>query len=145
MAESDGWEAVADPDGEPSLYRTFASNEKCLACHGGAVQNYTGELLNKPAIDMGLEGIQPTAGSVGALVTLRGQNFTNQRTADRSVELKLTDSSDPWKSVPIHFWTENRIEWSLPCWASFAPGNYDVTVKTEAGRSNKKVFTVEDG
>ena len=36
------------------------------------------------------------------------------------------------------------IEWFLPCWI-FSMGNYDVTVKTEAGRSNKRVFTVEDG
>lgn len=143
MAESDGWEAVADPDGEPSLYRTFASNEKCLACHGGAVQDYTGGLLNKPAIDMSVGGIQPTAGSVGALVTLRGQNFTNQHTIDRTVELRPTDSSEPWKSVHILSWTENAIEWYFSCW-TFAPGNYDVTVKTEAGRSNKRVFTVKD-
>ncbi len=63
MLDSNGWEAVADPDGEPSLYRTFTANEKCIACHGGAVQDYTGELLNKPAIDMGLGGIQPAAGT----------------------------------------------------------------------------------
>ena len=81
---------------------------------------------------------------MGALVTLRGQNFTNQRTADRSVELRPTDSSEPWKSVHILSWTENAIEWHFPCW-TFAPSNYDVTVKTEAGRSNKRVFTKTDG
>jgi hypothetical protein len=144
MLDSNGWEAVVDPDGEPSVYRTFAATEKCTACHGGEVPGYTGELLSKPAIDIGLVGMQPLSGSPGALINLRGQNFTNQRTADRSVELRLTDSLDPWKSVPIHFWTENRIEWELPCWA-LAPGNYDVTVKTEAGRSNKRVLTVKDG
>jgi hypothetical protein len=70
MSESNGWEAVADPDGEPSVYRTFTANGKCLACHGGAVQDYTGGLLNKPAIDMGLEGVSPAAGSPGAIITL---------------------------------------------------------------------------
>jgi len=140
-----GWEAVADSNGEPSVYRTFAGNEKCLACHGGAVQDYTGGLLNKPAIDMGLGGIQPTAGSRGALVTLRGQNFSNQHTIDRSVELRPTGSSDPWISMPIYSWTDTIIEWFLPCWTTFSMGNYDVTVKIEAGRSNKRVFTVKDG
>jgi len=144
MSGNNGWEAIADPDGEPSLYRTFQGNEKCMACHGGAVQDYTGELLNKPDIDIDSVGIQPTAGSVGALVILRGQNFTNQQTMDRSVELRPTDSSEPWKSVHVYSWTDNMIEWYLPCYA-FAPGNYDVTVKTEAGRSNKRVFTVKDG
>src|SRR3989304_425354 len=143
MAASDGWEAVADPDGEPSLYRTFASNEKCMACHGGAVQDYTGGLLNKPAIDMALGSIQPLAGSLGTIITLKGQNFANQHTIDRSVELRPTDSSEPWKSVPIVSWTDTMIEWDFPCLA-FTPGNYDVTVKTEAGRSNKRVFTVKD-
>jgi hypothetical protein len=143
MLDSNGWEAVADPDGEPSLYRTFEANEKCLACHGGEVPGYTGELLNRPAIDMGLEGIQPMAGSVGALVTIRGQNFTDRHTINRAVELRPVGSFEPWKSVPIYSWTENMIEWFLPCW-TFAPGNYDVTVKTEAGRSNKRVFTVGD-
>jgi hypothetical protein len=143
MLESNGWEAVTDPDGEPSLYRTFAGNEKCMACHGGEVPVYSGELLNKPAIDIGSVGVQPTAGNWGAFVTLRGQNFTNQHTIDRAVELRLAGSSDSWESVPIYSWTENMIEWFLPHW-SFAPGNYDVTVKTEAGRSNKRVFTIKD-
>jgi hypothetical protein len=144
MLESNGWEAVADPDGEPSVYRAFTANEKCLACHGGTVQNYTGGLLNKPAIDIGLGGIQPASGSPGAIITLRGQNFTNQHTIDRTVELRPTNSSTPWKSVPIHSWTDTMIEWELPCW-TFSLGNYDVTVKTETGRSNKRVFTFEGG
>jgi len=144
MSENNGWGAVADPDGEPSLYRTFQGNENCMACHGGTVQDYTGGLLYKPAIDMNLWAISPPAGSLHVIVTLRGQNFTDQQAIDRSVELRPTDSSDPWKSMPIVSWTDTLIEWSLPCWA-FAPGNYDVTVKTEAGRSNKRVFTVKDG
>jgi hypothetical protein len=144
MLSSDGWEAVADPDGEPSLYRTFAANEKCLACHGGAVQDYSGEFLGKPAIDINVLGISPMAGCVPTIVTLRGKNFNDNHTINRAVELKPTDSSEPWKSVPILCWTDTLIQWDLPCWV-FAPGNYDVTVKTEAGRSNKRVLTVNDG
>jgi len=139
MSGNNGWEAVADPDGEPSFYRTFQGNEKCMACHGGTVQDYSGELLNKPAI-AGLGGM---AGSVGTIVTLRGENFADQQTIDRTVELRPTNSSDSWKFVPILSWTDTLIEWYLPCW-KFAQGNYDVTVKTEAGRSNKRVFTVKD-
>jgi hypothetical protein len=143
MSGNNGWEAVADPDGEPSLYRTFQGNEKCMACHGGVVQEYTGGILNKPAIDIGSAGMQPTAGSVGPLVNLRGQNFTDQHTIDRSVELRRTGSSDPWIPIPIYSWTDTLIKCYLPC-SAFAPGNYDVTVKTEVGRSNKRVFTVKD-
>src|SRR3972149_6210806 len=149
MLESSGWEAVADPDGEPSLYRTFAANEKCLACHGGAVQDYTGELLNKPAIDIGSVGVQPKAGSIGTLVTLHGENFSDRHTIDRAVELRRTGSSDPWISMPIYAWTDTKIEWILHCsdlsHGNYNPGNYDVTVKTDSGRSNKRVFTVLDG
>jgi hypothetical protein len=144
MLSSDGWEAVADPDGEPSLYRTFTANEKCLACHGGAVQDYSGELLEKPAIDMNLLGISPMSCCNGTSVTLSGKNFNDNHTINRAVELKPTGSSEPWKSVPIYYWTDTLIEWYLPC-PGFAPGDYDVTVKTEAGRSNKRVLTAVNG
>jgi hypothetical protein len=130
----------------PQVNPGYTADMQCFGCHGDAVPPWEDPSPGTytPTIDVTVEGMQPIAGSCGAIVTLRGDYFGSEHIAGRSVQIKK--KADPlaiWQTVPIHAWTDTYIEWELPCW-KFAPGNYDVRVHTENGNSNKRVFTVED-
>lgn len=124
----------------------YSADEQCVGCHGDAVPPWDQEIPGNPAIDGMPEGMQPTAGSCGAIVTLRGSNFGAEHITGRQVVLAPKNMTCEWDSkvsVPIHAWTDKLIEWELPCW-TFAKGNYCVRVETEINVSNRQVFTVED-
>jgi hypothetical protein len=152
---TNGWEAAGfhtstqvpgdtDADVEPSVYREFVPDEMCLACHGDAIpepppsDTCTGRA---PVIDN--TGPEPNVGVCFAIVALRGENFGDQRTHNREVQMKKKGSDHPWMQVPVYSWTDTRIEFEIPCW-SFVAGNYKVRVTTECGNSNYVIFTLKD-
>jgi hypothetical protein len=123
----------------------FSADEQCIGCHGVGVPSWFPEIPPAlPSIDTSFEGMQPIAGSCGAIVTLRGDNFGNDHIATRRVEIKKEGCATcSWIPVPIHVWSNTLIEWELPCW-TFDEGNYKVRVVTEIGTSNFVIFTVKD-
>jgi hypothetical protein len=90
--------------------------------------------------------MQPLYASCGAIVTLRGECFGEEHTSgsESKVQLKKRPDGDVWIDVPIHAWTDTLIEFEAACYA-LDPGNHWVRVKTSAGESNKKVFTLNEG
>jgi|GEM_PF-1607360 len=162
VKNTNGWEAVgfhvagnSDPaDLDPIRYRTwdspsyapqvqpgFSADEQCFGCHGDNVP-----LLppppppQVPVIDNSADGIQPSHGCCGAIVTLRGAYFGEEKAQGYKVQLY---TGTEWIDMPIHAWTDTLIEFEIPCWELLAPGNYNVRVVTPTGESNQRVFTLE--
>ena len=125
----------------------YSADEQCLGCHGTQIPPWVPEIPpDKPAIAIGVEGMQPIVGSCGAIVTLRGTNFGEEHVIGRKVQMRLKPFTTPgsvWLDVPIHAWTDTLIEFEIPCW-TFVEGNYAVRVCTEVGCSNRRTFTVND-
>ena len=163
-----GWQAVgfhvpghpgefSCDDYDPTAYRTwsptgpyapettpgFTPDEQCLGCHGDDLPPWDPPVPPcPPVIDTGTFGIQPNHGCCGVMVTLRGQCFGAEHLPGFSVQIRAVDPT-PWFDVfAIHAWTDTLIEFEIPCYF-LAPGNYYVRVKTPAGVSNSRVFTVE--
>jgi hypothetical protein len=140
----------------PQVTPGYTADRQCFGCHGGDVPPWEpGNIGQDPVIDTDpVLGMQPTAGSCGAIVTLRGDYFGSEHIDGRSVEFapRIANPSAPpayicdWANstttLPIHAWTDTMIEWELPCW-KYAPGLYCVRVRTEEGVSPRRVFMVE--
>jgi hypothetical protein len=130
-------------DVAPTNYRTFNAQEMCVGCHEQTVTDPPPVRPDcTPAIDINQFAIQPMVGSAGAVVTLRGQCFGEEHTcgSESRVQFNKRPDGDVWMDVPIYSWTDTLIEFVVPiCGDS---GNYWVRVKTPAGESNKKVFTL---
>jgi hypothetical protein len=138
------WDAAGSPPGvcDPEQEPGYTADMQCWGCHADSLPPpYDGDVTCEPFIVDGVEGVQPPAGSCGLQVTIRGGCFGDEQTLDRSVELKIAPST--WIQMPVHAWTDNVIEWEVPCW-TLAPGNYKVRVVNEAGNSNAVNFTVKD-
>lgn len=167
MSGGNGWEPIGFhvplgnddcTDESPNVYRTwnptgpyapeatpgFTADHHCSGCHDPSVPPLDWGSW-KPAIGISIAGIQPTAGSCGTIVTLRGECFGEDHTSGRTVQMRLKRCSAwPWVDVRIHAWTDTLIEFELPCW-TFPEGNYWVRVKTSSGYSNERVFSLEGG
>ena len=173
VQDHNGWEAVgfhvAGHPGEsswdnyaPAVYRAwtptgppyapettpgFTADQQCWGCHGSGIPDPPPTPSCKPAIDTSIYGIQPNHGCCGVLVTLRGECFGAEHMIGYRVQIaEKTCCGAPleWLDVPaIHAWTSTLIEFEIPCYF-IEPGNYWVRVKTPYGRSNKRVFSVED-
>lgn len=168
VQETNGWEAVgfhvpasntATNDMDPTVYRTwdptgpylpettdgFTSGQMCFACHGDNVPEQPADddcTDNVPVIDTTVDGIQPNRGTCGATVTLRGNNFGEEHTAGRTVQLRRKNESlGEWTNMPIASWTDTRIEFMIPC-VLLPAGNYRVKVVTECGDSNMVNFAL---
>jgi hypothetical protein len=127
-------------DYTPQVNPGYTDDMQCFGCHGDEVPPWTED----PVCDPAISEMSPIAGSCGAVITLRGSCFGEEHISGRTVQLKKrADPTAVWIDVPVHAWTDNQIEWELPCWG-FAVGNYDVKVKTENGSSNRIVFTIRD-
>ena len=127
--------------GSPEQTPGYTADMQCWGCHADSVPPYSGDIGCEPFIDLGPEGLIPIAGSCGLQVTIRGGCFGEEQTVGRSVELKIAPGV--WIQMPVHAWTDNVIEWEVPCW-TLAAGNYKVRVATEEGNSNALNFTVKD-
>ncbi|MHC4474112.1 MAG: hypothetical protein ACYTEL_00605 [Planctomycetota bacterium] len=125
----------------------FTINEQCEGCHADTTTLWDPEVPEEPpVIDTTVEGLQPRYGSCGAIVTLRGNNFGEEHTIDRRVELRKRSWGDwvgSWVSMPIHSWAHTLIEFEVPCYALIT-GNYKVRVVTELGNSNQMNFTLNE-
>jgi hypothetical protein len=153
MSGGNGWEPIgfhvpetnADcTDLIPTNYISYTADHQCLGCHTGSLPPMDPDCCFwQPAIGMSIAGIQPTAGSCGALVTLRGEYFGEEHSESR-VQFKKKPDGDLWIDVPIHSWAYSLIEFEVPCW-TFQQGNYWVRVKTSSGHSNERVFSFWGG
>ncbi|MEW6379243.1 MAG: hypothetical protein AB1611_06515 [bacterium] len=163
VQNTNGWEAVgfhvsgsSDPtDYDPVRYRTwdlagpylpeaepgFTADQQCFGCHGDNVPAPPPPPPSPPIIDDSAAGIQPSHGCCGAIVTLRGAYFGEEREEGYKVQL---NTGTEWIDMPVHAWTDTLIEFEVPCWTVIAPGNYDVKVVTPSGASNIRVFTIEN-
>jgi len=122
-------------DVRPLVYRIgvnqYTRDEQCLGCHAGELPDWEPDLPDDPAV---IDSISPIAGSCGAIVTIRGEWFGQDHTADRAVVFRAVGDPDPcnYFPVPIHAWTDTLIEFELPCWEpGLTEGNYQVFVRTE--------------
>jgi len=146
---SNGWEAVGfhvpnitnqDPtDVEPTTYREFTSEEKCLACHS---QTPSGEQVlatSSPAI-LGLSSY--SGGNI--TITITGTNFGVPGPEAFVIFTPRTgDTANP-VIVPSNLaipWNDSSISVDVP-YATSPGGNYDITVKTATGTSNRALFTL---
>jgi hypothetical protein len=137
------WQKAGSLDYAPQANPGFTENEMCFACH---TDNVPPDWLFTyvPAINA-IGGISPAAGSCGVIGQLRGEFFGEEQFAGSEVQMKLkADPLAPWITVPIHSWTDNLIEFQIPC-STLAQGNYLVRVQNEGGNSNRVVFTLKDG
>jgi len=128
---------VSLPEQEPG----YTADMQCWGCHADNVPPYDGDVSCVPFIVDGVQGIEPIAGSCGLDVTIRGGCFGEEQILGRSVEIRVAPGV--WVQMPVHAWSDNVIEWQVPCW-TLAPGNYKVRVVNEAGNSNWVNFTVKD-
>jgi hypothetical protein len=146
------WQKAGSIDYTPQVNPKFTQNQMCWGCHGDDVPPYVeptscSPFINADAPGTPNTGLMPTAGSCGVIGQLRGGCFGEEHIAGTAVQIapKVGSSCD-WSSgqdLPINAWTDDYIEWELPCWA-YAPGNYCIRVKGEAGNSNRVIFTVKD-
>ncbi len=125
----------------------FTADQQCWGCHGGAVPPWEDTYTDPPVIapddvPAGVFGMSPTMASCGAIVAIRGAFFGSEHIDGRDVQIRLA-SPDPWQTLPIHAWTDTRIEVEIPCW-QFAPGNYRVRVHTENGNSTTRILRIND-
>jgi len=127
----------------PQVNPGYTGDNQCWGCHGALVKPWEDTYLDIPTIDVTVEGMKPNMGSCGALVAIRGDNFGGEHIAGRDVQIRLSGTTNPWQTLPIHAWTDTYIEVEIPCW-TFAPGNYKIRVHTEAGNSNQRTFTIKD-
>lgn len=134
------WDAIGPyaPEEEPG----FRANQQCIGCHGDKVLPAPVEPPpSPPIIDDSAAGIQPAFGCCGAIVTLRGTCFGEEKAPGFKVQLCVgTD----WIDMPVRSWTDTLIEFEVPCWTILEPGNYNVKVVTPAGDSNIRVFTIKN-
>ena len=149
---TNGWEAAglhvggSTSDANPVRYREFTANEQCLGCHA----TYIDEVAPisptlSPEIEMDETGIQPAHGTCGAIVTLRGKNFGEERGKGYSVKLLIESQySSHWIDMPIYSWADTLIEFEIPCWNLLPKANYKIKVVTPIGESNERIFTMED-
>jgi hypothetical protein len=128
-----------------SFDNEYTADDQCKGCHFDWLDDWPDPEVppGPPVIDTSVEGLQPIAGSCGALITIRGRNFGSEHTVDRRVEFAPLPAGTPIYELPVHAWTDTLIEVELPCW-TFAPGNYAIRVCTEVGCSNFRVFTVTE-
>jgi len=155
VQNTNGWKAVGfhtegatDPDDytdfDPTGYGTFIADQQCSGCHVDLVDVVLPPPITPPgppAIDTEVEGIQPNHACCGTVVTLRGTNFGEQKGTGYKVQL---EDISGWIDMPVHAWTDNLIEFEIPCWTLLGPGNFNVQVVTPVGTSNHRVFTLED-
>jgi hypothetical protein len=146
------WQKAGSLDYTPQVNPKFTQNQMCWGCHGNNVPDYVAPtscspFINSPNSGADNDGLQPTAGSCGVIGQLRGGCFGEEHIEGTSVQIATKSGATcNWGSaqdLPINAWTDDYIEWELPCWA-YAPGNYCIRVKGEAGNSNRVVFTVKD-
>jgi hypothetical protein len=123
-------------DVAPTVYRSFVPDENCYGCH--ADQSTTG-MPPSPASVPKITDMTPEVSPCDGHVTLAGANFGDQKTQERTVQVKRT-SGGSWWVVPVLSWTSTEIEFQIPCWI-FGLGNFYVTVETEVGLSNVAVLT----
>lgn len=137
------WDANGSPPGkcDPEQEDGYTADMQCWGCHADNVPPYDDPVTTNPYIDPGVDGLIPISGSCDIHVTIRGGYFGSEQTVDRWVEMKVAPGT--WIQLPVHAWSDNVVEWMLPCW-TLAPGNYPVRVHTEAGNSNNRAFTVMD-
>ncbi|MEW5801657.1 MAG: hypothetical protein AB1847_06080 [bacterium] len=156
VQNTNGWRAKGfhvsssdDPDDyfdvDPTEYGQFTADQQCMGCHadlfGVALPEPPTPPAAPPALDEEAIGIQPSHGCCGTVVTLRGANFGEQRGEGYAVQL---DVDGEWTDMPVHAWTDNLIEFEVPCWSPLVAGNFDVQVVTPTGESNHRVFTLEN-
>jgi hypothetical protein len=157
VSEHDGWKPVGFHAGgggpDPTIYAKWGSTPyapqvkpgytvdmQCFGCHGDTVPSFEEDSSCEPVID----SQSTVAGSCGMVVTLKGNCFGEEHITGRQVQLKLkADPVAEWTNMPIHTWTDNFIEFKIPCWI-LTSGNYLVRVHTENGNSNKTIFTIKD-
>jgi hypothetical protein len=160
-AAAEGWEAAGfhvpgSSDGIPTVYRGngldgfgasptkyFEANEQCFGCHGDNVPPYEGDTTAVPAIT----SISPSAVCPTGLLEILGSGFGDIREPGEDyVQLRNT-AGGVWTepNLPSYYsWSDNRIVFEMPAW-DFAPGNYKVRVRTQAGTSAASaVFTLYD-
>jgi hypothetical protein len=139
------WQKAGSLDYTPQVNPGFTQSQMCFGCHGDyAVPPYCDLWYDYPAIDT-INGIMPTAGSCSVIGQLRGEFFGEAQVEGSEVQMRLkADPLAPWISIPIRSWTDNLIEFQIPCW-TFTQGNYLVRVQNEWGNSNRAVFTLKNG
>jgi len=153
-----GWEAVGFHDPEdpgidtPTTYRSFTANEMCIGCHADSIPEDTPDVGlctgGVPAITL----MDPTSGACTTIVTLRGSIFGAEKFEDSYVQMKGPKAGNPWNTLtwdwtpPIYSWTENQIEFEIPCEGVEAPpaGLYRVRVVNACGASNNVVFALNE-
>ena len=152
-----GWEAVgfhaynssnpeySNPaDLEPVNYITFYQDETCYGCHSEGVGDPTPATEDIPSIENTSNGIQPTHGSLGTRVTIRGEYFGDTNNTGYDVEISSTGGSGPWSAIPsIYLWSDTLIMFEASYLSMEAGINYLVRIKTPTGESNQVNFTVE--
>lgn len=146
VEDTPGWEAVGAhvpdisndnwTDVDPAQYRTFTANEMCFGCHADGVSETPLAPASPPSIDL-TDGIVPNVGVCGIIVTLRGDDFGDDKGDGYNVYMDTV-------IMPIRSWTDTLIQFYVPC-NTFVPGNYDITVVTPTGTSNAVNFTMIDG
>ncbi len=151
VSATNGWEAAGfhvagDPgefspaDVDPTTTRTFAAQEMCNGCHADYIPQAPATPVNPPVINVG--GINPTAAQCYQKITLTGSDFGPVHVPGAS-QVQMSSGAS-WINMPIDSWTDNQIEFTLPCQA-IGYGSQNVRVITAAGMSGNIGFQVTDG
>lgn len=83
-----------------------------------------------------IKSIAPVAGEVETKVTITGENFGESREAKNGVV------SFAGKAAQVESWSETSVTVLVP--GELDPGEYEVTVQTDDGESNKTYFGVKE-
>jgi hypothetical protein len=146
---TDGWAAVGYnvpghpgelicDDYEPNSYRSFTAEEKCVACHGKTPSDQPALATASPAI----LSLAPYSGG-DIIIWITGTNF-GLPGPEASVIFtpRVGDTSNP-VVIPstATSWSDSIIVLDAP-YGTSPGGNYDLTVKTATGMSNRALFTL---
>jgi len=149
---TNGWEATGFHVGggdDPTVYRSFTDNEMCIGCHADSIPPDTPDVGLCTGGVPTLTLMEPTSGACTTIVTLRGSIFGAEQFDDSYVQMRGPGTpypSHPWVNMPIYSWTENQIEFEIPCEgaAALAAGNYQVRVKNACGHSAMVIFSLKE-
>jgi hypothetical protein len=144
-----GWEAVGfhvpninntnPTDVEADTYREFTAEEKCVACHGETPSGEQVVAIAGPAI----LSLSPYSGTGDTAIWITGTNFGEPPAPGASVIFtpRAGDTSNP-VIIPSGStsWSPSIILVDAPLTAP--GGNYDITVETSTGMSNRALFTL---
>jgi hypothetical protein len=120
----------------------YTPEEQCEGCHEGLTFF---ELDIPEFCTPFIDYVEPTHGSPGVWVTLRGSNFGEQQMTGFTVQLKEIPGGT-WVDVPIHDWTDTLIVFELPIGFNYGINHRIRVVRSDGcGTSNTNmIFTPED-